>query len=80
MSSFNGLYNEFIARSIEGRVSTEQNVKNDAAAPKIALLIIAFLQHFRRNVVGCSELLREFLAWLYERGGSKVNDFNFELG
>ena len=71
-----GLNNFFIGLAIEWRVAAQQDVQDDTAAPKIALLVIALLENLRSDVVRRAVLLDHLLAWSVRSGSAEVDNSN----
>ena len=68
-----------VSLTIERWVAAEEDVQNDATAPQIALLIVAFLQNLWRDVIRCTVLLGQLLAWDKLSRRPEVNDSNTGL-
>ena len=71
-----GFNNFFVGLAIEWRVAAEQDVEDDTAAPKIALLVVALAEDLRRNVVGRPVLLGHLLARDEGSGRAEVDNSN----
>ena len=69
--------------SIEGRSSTQENVKNDPDAPNIALFIVVRIQYLRCYIIGSSKCLTQllFVTFLILEPGrcSEVNDLDYVI-
>ena len=64
----------FVASTVEGRVTAEEDVEDNAATPQIAHVVVAFLKHFGGYVVWRPVLLIHFLAAFVHSRRAKVND------
>lgn len=69
-----GLNDLLVRLPVEGWVPAEQDVKDHAARPEVALLVVALLQHFRGDVVRRAKFLCHFPSRDELPGGPKVND------
>ena len=74
LSREHGLYYLLISAAVERRVPAEQNIKNDTAAPKIALLIVALFQNFGRNIIRRAILLAHLLLRIKHARCTKVDN------
>jgi len=69
-----GLDDVLVAGTVEGRVATEKDIQDDAAAPQIAHVIVAFLKHLGSYIIWRSVLLIHLLAAFVHTRCAKVND------
>lgn len=69
----------FISASVERRVSTEKDVKDNANTPDIALVVVLALEDFRGDIVRRSIHLRHIFGALLAQGCTKIDDFNVAL-
>lgn len=69
-----GLNYLLVSAAVEGRVAAKQDVEDDTAAPKIALLVVTFFQNFGRDVVRGAILLTHLFIRVKHARSAKVNN------
>jgi len=62
-----------VASTIEWRVTTEKNVKNNTATPQVTHIIVTLLKNFWCYIIWCAKLLTHFLATFVLSRRAKVN-------
>ena len=76
MSLTNLLHDVLIRLTIERRHTGQEDVCDDTCGPDITFLIIILVQNFRRNIIGCSELLVEVTVGVIDERGTEIDDLD----
>jgi len=79
LSSENIFNDLLVVLAVERRVAAEEDVENYSRAPDVALLIVLFLQNFRRDVIGRAELLSQPLSGFIVSCRSKIDYLYFRV-
>ena len=71
-----GFNNFFVRLSVEWWVAAQQDIEDDAAAPKIALLVVALAEDLRCDVIRRPVLLGHLLARNERSSSAEVDNSN----